>query len=212
MDFDTFLVCRLCTGADLACGYYTCWFLEEELRRSLGEAAFSRGYPDADGQIKRLLEILKNLLPVEKKLQKAQGSKVWSATEDTQESGTAPAVADAEALAAARAALDSALENRDSADIPGIDMAFPLETYAGNLEEWAKDVETILTPEHRADCARVRARVENPGCSSCMQTSCRKCYWPKTVRYWRRVETGGRFAEVEGYSKHMKAPTEFEID
>ena len=176
-----------------------------------GEAPFSRGYPDAEGQIKRLLEILKNLLPVEKKLHTALGSKVWCAG-DPLKSGADPAAADADARAAARADVSKAIGKRDAADIPGVDLAFPLAEYDGDLESWAASVETILTEEHRADCKRVRDKVEAPGCPSCRGGSCSKCWWPKTVRYWRRLETAGRFADVEGYDARLvKTPTALEI-
>ena len=105
------------------------------------------------------------------------------------------------------------LKKTDDADIPGIDMVFPLkEDYGGDLEAWAKDVETVLNDEHRADCLKVRNRAEI-GCTACRMTSCGRCWWPKTVRYWRRVETGSCLAAREGYpGRLMKAPTALETE
>ena len=91
-------------------------------------------------------------------------------------------------------------------------MPFPIADYDGDLEKWATDVENLLTEQHRADVLRVRCRIDEPGCPGCRMVGCHKCYWPKTVRYWRRVETGGKFADTEGYTKLMKAPTALEID
>ena len=84
-------------------------------------------------------------------------------------------------------------------DIPGVDMAFPLKDYGGDLAK-----------EHRADCSKVRKH-EDIGCAACRFTTCGRCYWPKRVRCWRRVETGENLAEFEGYSRVMEAPTAMKL-
>ena len=198
-------------GADVSCGYYVCWFLEEELRRSLGECPFHRGYPDADAQIKRLVTVTQNLLPVEKKMQMALGSKLWKADKGEEKSAAAPAASSGDSISAAVADLSATLQKvQDPSDFPGVDMPFPLEQYDGDLECWARDVQTVLTEEHQGECRKVQLQHAVPGCSKCT-SSCADCYWPKTVRYWRRVETKGRFADVEGYSRMMKAPATMEF-
>ena len=110
-------------------------------------------------------------------------------------------------MAIARADLAATLEKRGTSEIPGVDMAFPLKDYDEDLERWATDVEIVLTDKHQEDCRRVRNTHVESGCGTCRGKSCGSCYWPKTVRYWRRVEAGGRFADAEGYAQKMKAPT-----
>ena len=58
-------------GADLACGYYVLWFMEEEWRSAHGERPMHRGHPDAGSVVKRLLQVSMNLVPMEKRLQGA---------------------------------------------------------------------------------------------------------------------------------------------
>ena len=58
--------CRQSLG--LACGYFVGWLIEEECRRSLGEPPFNRGAPSADAVVTRMLQIVKNLLPEEKRM------------------------------------------------------------------------------------------------------------------------------------------------
>ena len=40
--------------------------------------------------------------------------------------------------------------------MPGVEAAFPLEDYDGDIERWAADVGMILTDDHRADGQKVR--------------------------------------------------------
>ena len=86
-------------------------------------------------------------------------------------------------------------------------MNFPLKNYGGDLEAWARDVEMVLSDAHQADVRLVRERHAEPGCPKCskqVQKGCAQCYWPKAVRYWRRLETSNKFAEEEGYVAAMK--------
>ena len=125
-----------------------------------------------------LLQITKTLLPVEKRLQKALAPEPGTVKSDA-------ASVSAKALKTAVGDLAAIVKKKETADTPGIDMVFPLkEDYGGDLEAWAKDVETVLTEEHREECAKVRNRAEI-GCAACRLTSCAKCHWPKAVRYWR---------------------------
>ena len=84
-----------------------------------------------------------------------------------------------------------------------LDLQFPLKDYNGDLEAWVADVEQVLSAAHQKDVRGVRERHAVPGCSKCvkqLEPGCIKCSWPKTVRYWRKVETGAKYAESEGYA------------
>ena len=72
-------------------------------------------------------------------------------------------------------------------------------------------METVLSEDHRAVVDKIRLKAA-AGCSACRYDSCAKCCWKKAVRYWRRLETAGRFAGVEGYSRLMKAPTKMTLE
>ena len=86
-----------------------------------------------------------------------------------------------------------------------------MKDFEDDLEAWATSVETILTAEHRLIVEKVRLKA-NLGCAACRWTTCSKCWWPKTVRYWRKVETCSRFALEEGYEREMKSKTGLKID
>ena len=102
-------------------------------------------------------------------------------------------------------------KDADGTEFPGVDMVFPMKDFGDNLEAWAGSVKTVLTAAHQKDVEKVRLKAMN-GCSACRHTSCRVCSWPKAVRYWRKVETGSRFAKEEGYLKSMKSKTGMKVD
>ena len=192
-------------GADVSCGYFVCWFLEEEMRRSLGECPWSRGSPNVDRQIDRLQALVNNVLPVEKKLQAALKS-----TKSIAETPLEPA---------AKTPLDTALEDvaaivlekKDVGDVPGMDKPFPIADYDGDMEAWATDVVALLSDDHQKLVKKVREQVGKEGCKACSYQTCKRCWWPKTVRYWRTAETGAKHAAVEGYDRLMKAPTSMKL-
>ena len=192
-------------GADVSCGYFVCWFLEEEMRRSLGECQWSRGSPNVDRQIERLQALVNNVLPVEKKLQAALKS-----TKSIAETPLEPA---------AKTPLDTALEDvaaivlekKDVGDVPGMDKPFPIADYGGDMEAWATDVVALLSDDHQKLVKKVRERVGDKGCKGCSYQTCKRCWWPMTVRYCRMAETGAKFAAVEGYDRVMKAPTSMKL-
>ena len=99
----------------------------------------------------------------------------------------------------------------DGTTFPGVNMAFPLKDFGGDLDAWATCVETMLTAAHREDVMKIRDKGEK-GCASCTFAGCRRCWWPHAVRYWRRLETGGHFHAVEGYSRLVKTPTKMKIE
>ena len=73
------------------------------------------------------------------------------------------------------------------------------------LEAWAELMmqHAQLFEAHMKDVERVRL-ADKGVCSQCrFSTGCRKCWWPKTVRYWRRIECRDR--HWEGYSPGAKA-------
>ena len=83
-----------------------------------------------------------------------------------------------------------------------------MKDYDGDLESWATDVQHALLEEHKALVEKVKKK---KGCAACRMTTCKACWWPKTVRYWRRVETAGKFADAEGYDRSAKAPTAMKV-
>ena len=193
-------------GCDLSCGYFVAWFLEEECRRSLGELPFCRGGPNADDIVKRMIQLARNLFAMEKRMQEALGSTLWKSEAPVE----VDLVEDSPKIVKMKKmAMDdlksTLLKSGDEEFFPGVDVPFPLKDFEG-LQDWAEQVQTILTDKHRADVEKVRS-AGKLGCAACRFTTCSRCYWPKTVRYWRRLETKGRFADEEGYSRMMKQPT-----
>ena len=89
--------------------------------------------------------------------------------------------------------------------ITGVDIVFDVES-EGGLEVWAENMlkhGCIVVEEHVKDCERVRA-ADKGVCSHCNYSAgCTRCWWPKTVRYWRNKET--REEVMEGYSPAAKA-------
>ena len=85
-----------------------------------------------------------------------------------------------------------------------------MKDYDGDLVSWATDVQHALTEEHKKNVEKVKLKKKS-GCAACRMTTCKTCWWPKTVRYWRRVETAGKFSDVEGYDRVVKLPTAMEL-
>ena len=118
-------------------------------------------------------------------------------------------------MADAKAESAAVLEKKTTDEMPGVDMPFPLKDYGGDLEAWAADVQTTLLPAHQSQVEKIRLQTSSLGCPCCRGDpgGCGRCYWPKAVRYWRRVETGGKYAAVEGYEKMIpKSKTAMELD
>ena len=202
-------------GCNLACGYYVGWFLEEECRRSRGELPFSRGAPDAGDVVKRMVQLVKSCLATEKVLQELLGSEEWKsgATLETPAAADTAAVVEAKE-AAVKDVKKAVLKGADGTCFPGVDMVFPVKDFGDDLEAWASSVELILTVAHKENVMKVREKnaAGKMGCSGCRYTTCSKCWWPKTVRYWRKLETGSKFAVEEGYTREMKAKTGMKMD
>ena len=73
------------------------------------------------------------------------------------------------------------------------------------MEHWAQNMmeSGMLFESHLKDCQRVKAS-DKGVCSHCnYHAGCYRCYWPKTVRYWRNQEC--RAALMEGYTPAAKA-------
>ena len=105
----------------------------------------------------------------------------------------------------------------------GVDAAFPLEDFDGDLEYWATNIVEILSEPHREAVQRVKNNHPEPGCKRCGTKGCPRCDWrkvetchdhlpppppppttttfSKAVRYWRNLETQGR---AEGYADAAK--------
>ena len=94
-------------------------------------------------------------------------------------------------------------------DLPGVDEPFPLKEFGYDLEHWANNVQYVLMEDHRAEVENIRLKTmgKTPGCMKCRNTGCRHCSWSFAVRYWRRVETNGKFQYLEGYDRLVKQPT-----
>ena len=182
-------------GADLACGYYVLWFMEEEWRLAHGERPMHRGHPEPGAVVKRLLQIAQNLVPMEKRLQSALKAGEVELVDEPNPVRREERKADVD--------LQATLEETVSAPV-GVPAEFTLEAFGGDLEHWATNIVEILTEQHRADVEKVKKKyaVAGPGCRRCKQSSCDRCHWPKTVRYWRNLETQGRLAE--GYADSAK--------
>ena len=73
------------------------------------------------------------------------------------------------------------------------------------MEHWAQNMmdKGLLFESHLKDCQRVKF-LNKGACSNCnYHAGCYRCYWPKTVRYWRNKEC--REALMEGYTPAAKA-------
>ena len=87
----------------------------------------------------------------------------------------------------------------------GVAVVFDVEPEDDALEHWAELMMANgqLFEEHMKDVERVR-EADKGVCSRCNFTAgCNRCWWPKTVRYWRRIEC--RSGLMEGYTPAAKA-------
>ena len=87
----------------------------------------------------------------------------------------------------------------------GAGIKHDVELDDASLQHWAQQMVELeqLFPAHMKDVLRVKL-ADKGVCSQCnFSVGCRKCWWPKTVRYWRRKEC--RDAFWEGYSSAAKA-------
>ena len=152
-----------------------------------------RGHPDAGSVVKRLLQVAMNLVPMEKRLQSALKAGEVELVDEPNPVRREERKADVD--------LQATLEERVSAPV-GVPAEFSLEASGGDLEYWATNIVEILTDQHRAEVEKVKKKYPIPGCGRCKHVGCDRCDWVKAVRYWRNLETQGRFAE--GYADSVK--------
>ena len=190
----------------LECGFYVCWWMEAELRVARGERPFLRGLPQIgghDGVRARLCSIFNNLEPSHKKmLEELQIAA--DADKAVEEAFNKEALEKAAATGAICKSLEEQATEAMFKNQPGIGLFFDVDAHGG-LEHWAQQMldSHLLLPAHEADALRVKAKGTFV-CSSChFSGGCYKCWWVKTVRYWRRKETRGEL--MEGYTAQAKA-------
>ena len=198
--------CNYCRQDPLQCGFFVGWWQEEEIRHCRGEGWCSRGYPKilgAGGTRETLHAWMKALQPVA--TQMVKDVKLLKETEEKEHADYDAAVKAATAAAGevAKSLEAKAIEALQRGE-RGVDMVFDVDA-EGGLEAWADAMleSKLLMEDHDADCRRVK-EFGLGVCSSCQWTvGCRRCYWPKTVRYWRFKEMRGEL--LEGYAPLAKA-------
>ena len=87
----------------------------------------------------------------------------------------------------------------------GLPIEFDVLGAEGGLEHWAHNMmeSGMLFESHLKDSQRVKFLNRN-ACSNCnYHAGCYRCYWPKTVRYWRNKEMRAKL--MEGYTPAAKA-------
>ena len=197
---------NFCRQEETECGFYVAWWMEEELRRACGEGWCARGYPTILGNAgvrTAMCSLFKSLEPVHQKILADMTAlqKKEKAGEDLyNEAAAKKAKETGEELQTLEAAATAAVLK---ADFP-VGFVFDIEA-EGGLEHWAEQMleHKLLFEEHMKDCLRVKARGAGI-CSSCHYSSgCYRCYWPKTVRYWRNKECRNEL--MEGYTAKAKA-------
>ena len=170
--------CNASTQGAEQCGFFVCWWMEEEMRQQLGEGWCSRGRIRALDLRRQLERMLINLKPAAKRM--LQLAEKASEPEEPKVAEAPPAEHSALSALADHAAADL------SAGDPDAGMPLPVED--DDLEAWAEHVMYLLLPAHRADVERVKAKGTRVCSKCCWSSGCYSCWWPKTCRYWRNKE------------------------
>ena len=178
--------------------------MEDEIRAAAGEGHFVNGYPEG-------LPVREKMCSLFQALQKANADML----KDLQTKQDAEAIADIEYNeAAAKKAketgaimetLEAAATKSMFAGEFGAGIKHDVEPGDEALQAWAQQMveHGQLFEAHMKDVERVRL-ADKGVCSQCrFSAGCRKCWWPKTVRYWRRIECRDHY--WEGYSPGAKA-------
>ena len=101
--------------------------------------------------------------------------------------------------------LEEAAKKRMFGGEHGVAVVFDVEPEDDALEHWAGCMmeHGMLFEAHMKDVERVREAAKGV-CSHCnFRAGCPRCWWPKTGRYWRRIERRSEF--MEGYTAAAKA-------
>ena len=190
------------TGVD--CGFYAAWFMEDELRAAAGEGYFVNKYPEEMLVRVRMCSLFKALQKTNddmlKDLQLQDDLEAIADMEYNQD-----AAKKAEETGAIMETLEDAAKKRMFEGEFGAGIKHDVEPGDDALEAWAAAMmeNNQLFEAHAKDVERVRL-ADKGVCSQCnFSAGCRKCWWPKTVRYWRRKEC--RDEHWEGYSPGAKA-------
>ena len=180
-----------CEQGPLECGFFTCWWMEEEVRRACGERPFCRGYPKIlgpGGQRELLCSVFETLEKANQKMQDEQ-KMLADADAAAEKAFNDKAAADAASLGVAFKTLEQqATEAMLKKDV-GVPIVFDVEK-EGGLEFWAEQMleQHLLFAAHEADALRVKDKGAGV-CSSCrFSAGCFRCFWPKTVRYWKNKQ------------------------
>ena len=186
------------------CGFYAAWWMEDEIRAAAGEGHFVKGYPAG-------MPVREKMCSLFQALQRANADML----RDLQKQQDAEDIADYEYNeAAAKKAketgaimetLEAAATKSMFAGEYGAGIKHDVEPGDEALQAWAEQMveHGQLFEAHMKDVERVRL-ADKGVCSQCnFSAGCRKCWWPKTVRYWRRIETRDDY--WEGYNPGAKA-------
>ena len=193
-----------CRQSGVDCGFYVAWWMEDEIRAAAGEGYFVNKYP-AEMPVRVKMCSLFNALQkanddMLKDLQLQQDLEDIADFEYNQY-----AAKKAEETGAIMETLEDAAKKRMFEGEYGAGIKHDVEPGDDALEAWAEQMmqQAQLFEAHMKDVERVRL-ADKGVCSQCrFSAGCRKCWWPKTVRYWRRKET--RDEHWEGYNPGAKA-------
>ena len=200
------LPCRLnhCRQPRVACGFYVAWWLEDEIRAASGEGFFVNKYPAEAGIRDKMCRLFQSLESAHKKMLK--DLKAEQEQSDLAEAlfNVAAAQKAAETGKKLETLQEQAMKKMQGGE-HGVPEVFDVEEDGDSLEAWAENMmkEEMLFPEHLKICERVK-KADKGICSHCsFSAGCRRCYWPKTVQYYRSKECRNEF--MEGYFSAAKA-------
>ena len=200
------LPCRLnhCRQPRDACGFYVAWWLEDEIRAASGEGFFVNKYPAEAGIRDKMCRLFQSLESAHKKMLK--DLKAEKEERDLAEKLFNEAAAKrAEETGKELETLQELATKKMQEGEFGVPIVFDVEGEEGGLEAWAASMmeHKMLFPKHLKICERVKA-ADRGVCSHChFSAGCPRCYWPKTVRYWRSKECREKL--MEGYTPAAKA-------
>ena len=178
--------------------------LEDEMRAAAGEGRFGSGYPDVQRVRVKMHTLFKGLKVANSDL--VQGRQEQEKAEQEAEDRFNEAAAnEAKKSGKELQTLEELAAKRLHEGEHGLPIEFDVLGAEGGLEHWAHNMmeSGMLFESHLKECQRVKFLNRN-ACSNCnYHAGCYRCYWPKTVRYWRNKEMRAKL--MEGYTPAAKA-------
>ena len=195
---------NLCRQSGVDCGFYACWWMEDEIRAACNEGYFVNKYPAEMPVRAKMCSLFQSLKKSNDDMLK--NMQLQQDNEDIAEAAyNEHAGKEAEETGTIMQNLEEAAKKRMFAGEHGVAVVFDVEPEDDALEAWAQCMldQHLLFEAHEEQCLKVKAAGKGV-CSHCgFRAGCYRCWWPKTVRYWRSKEC--RDELMEGYTPQAKA-------